>query len=131
MASDMKRVITEKGNESHAMLGEEVVINLGQMAPNPHFEGLQRSTRMRSNNKMLELIGIEKGIRKAKEGIKEQKVHKRKPKSGKQGTVRSHDPVMRPHVSLGAFWDAFCQYSCNHTVLPATVWVQSQSCNFH
>ncbi|MED6127286.1 hypothetical protein PIB30_086674 [Stylosanthes scabra] len=29
----------------------------------------------------------------------------------KQGTVRSHGPIVQPHVSLGAFWDAFCQYS--------------------
>ncbi|MED6160579.1 hypothetical protein PIB30_052738 [Stylosanthes scabra] len=64
------------------------------------------------------LIGIEKGIRKAKEGIEEQKVHKRKPKSEKQGTVRSHSPIVRPHVSLEAFRDVSCQYSCDRTVLP-------------
>ncbi|MED6197475.1 hypothetical protein PIB30_056832, partial [Stylosanthes scabra] len=65
------------------------------------------------------LIGIEKGIRKAKEGIEGQKVHKRKPKSEKQGTVRSHDPIVRPHVSLGAFRDASCQYPRDCTVSPS------------
>ncbi|MED6175949.1 hypothetical protein PIB30_083187 [Stylosanthes scabra] len=62
------------------------------------------------------LIGIEEGIRKAKEGIEEQKVHKRTPKSEKQGTVQSHSPIVRPHVSLGAFRDAFCQYPCDRMV---------------
>ncbi|MED6213127.1 hypothetical protein PIB30_090228, partial [Stylosanthes scabra] len=62
------------------------------------------------------LIGIAKGIKKAKEGIEEQKVHKRKPKSEKQGTVQSHGPIVRPHVSLGAFWDAFCKYPHDCTV---------------
>ncbi|MED6124755.1 hypothetical protein PIB30_061882 [Stylosanthes scabra] len=64
----------------------------------------------------LRLIGIEEGIRKAKEGIEEQNDHKRKPKSEKQSIVWSHDPIVRPHMSLGAFRDAFCQYPCDCTV---------------
>ncbi|MED6199816.1 hypothetical protein PIB30_079443, partial [Stylosanthes scabra] len=62
------------------------------------------------------LIGIEKSIGKAKESIGSKKVHKRKPRSMKQGTVRSHGPIVRPHVFLGAFQDAFYQYPCDHTV---------------
>ncbi|MED6221936.1 hypothetical protein PIB30_059561 [Stylosanthes scabra] len=65
------------------------------------------------------LIGIEKGIKKAKEGIEEQNVHKRKPKSEKQGTVRSHGPIVRPHMSLGAFRDASYQYPRHRTVSPS------------
>ncbi|MED6189392.1 hypothetical protein PIB30_095598 [Stylosanthes scabra] len=35
----------------------------------------------------------------------------------KQGTVRSHGPIVRPHVSLGAFRDAFHQHPHDRTVL--------------
>ncbi|MED6212194.1 hypothetical protein PIB30_080879, partial [Stylosanthes scabra] len=45
-----------------------------------------------------------------------QRVHKRKPRSEKQGTVRSHGPLVRPHVSLGAFRDELCQHPRDLTV---------------
>ncbi|MED6223419.1 hypothetical protein PIB30_073791 [Stylosanthes scabra] len=62
----------------------------------------------------MRLIGIEKGIGKAKEGIEEQKVHKRKPKTKKNGTARSCGPIVRPHVSLGMFRNEFCHYPRDH-----------------
>ncbi|MED6138572.1 hypothetical protein PIB30_075503 [Stylosanthes scabra] len=34
----------------------------------------------------------------------------------KQGTVRSHGPIVRPHMSLGAFRDAFCQHPRDRTI---------------
>ncbi|MED6211427.1 hypothetical protein PIB30_073552 [Stylosanthes scabra] len=37
----------------------------------------------------------------------------------KQGTVWSHGPIVRPHVSLVAFRDVFCQYSCDRPVSPS------------
>ncbi|MED6199568.1 hypothetical protein PIB30_077166 [Stylosanthes scabra] len=68
-----------------------------------------------------------KGLRKAKEDIRKQKVHKRKLRSMKQGTVRSHGPIVRPHVSLGAFWDAFCLYPRDCTVSPYNTLANSTS----
>ncbi|MED6135414.1 hypothetical protein PIB30_046229 [Stylosanthes scabra] len=95
---------------THPNPHREYTVLLGALGTSHHWAVLECVGALICLLVDFRLIGIEKRIRKAKEGIEEQKVHKRKPKSEKRGTVRSHGPIVRPHVSLGAFRDAFCQY---------------------
>ncbi|MED6126437.1 hypothetical protein PIB30_078397 [Stylosanthes scabra] len=67
-------------------------------------------------SKFVVVLGIEKSIGKAKEGIGSKMIHKEEAKRGKQGIVRPHGPLMRLQVSLGAFRDEVCPDPYDRTV---------------
>ncbi|MED6224555.1 hypothetical protein PIB30_085245 [Stylosanthes scabra] len=98
-----------------ADIAENVLVKIGKLTIPADFHVRRTTKGDKGGNRPIfddrfctineGLLGIEKGIGRHQK----QKDQKRKPRSEKQGAVRSHGPLVQPHVSLGAFWDAFCQ----------------------